>query len=261
MVLISTTPPPARSPGGGLRTGHLAPFARVVCAIALLLGGCSTGGSHPSAKHSPAPTRGTPAPLPMASLPSGVLVPTDYEQTCSAVTSWCQAASGQIPASLRTALSLPTLSPGESCPVSHGSHYTNDEFGGVALGLGAVRPLVVPNKDSDIRAALSGVLRFSPGRDGWHQLKTLWFSLPNYQGPLLIRGRQLDGANPVIFGEAPALMDPQMPPGSTVNGHNGFREWPGATWLHSPGCYGWQVDGLDFTRVIVFRAVWATPSN
>jgi hypothetical protein len=98
------------------------------------------------------------------------------------------------------------------------------------------------------------VLRFDGGPDGWHQLKTLWFGNPSYQGPVLIRGRQLDGSNPVVFGEEPALMDPQLPPGPTVNGERGFREWPGATWLRAPGCYAWQVDGMGFTNVIVFEA-------
>ena len=142
--------------------------------------------------------------------------------------------------------------------MTHGAQYANDQFGGVALGHGPVQPLIVPNRSSDVRPALRGELRFWHGDQGWHQLKTLWFGLPSYQGPVLIRGRQLDGTNPVVFGEAPALVDPQLPPGPTVNGRHGYREWPGATWLRSPGCYGWQVDGLGFTRIFVFQAVWSS---
>jgi hypothetical protein len=166
-----------------------------------------------------------------------------------------------VPASLRTPLALPTVSPAGTCPVTGGTRYANAQFGGVALGEGPVRPLIVPNRGAGIPPALRGVLRFRPGQDGWHQLKTLWFSAPAYQGPVLIRGRQLDGADPVVFGEAPAVMDPQMPPGPTVNGANGYREWPGATWLRSPGCYGWQIDGIGFTRVIIFQAVWGAQSS
>jgi hypothetical protein len=44
-----------------------------------------------------------------------------------------------------------------------------------------------------------------------------------------------------------------MPPGPTLNSMDGWRAAPTETWLSSPGCYGWQVDGLTFSYVIVFR--------
>jgi hypothetical protein len=101
------------------------------------------------------------------------------------------------------------------------------------------------------------VLRFyrSSQYRGWYSVKTLWFGQPSYQGPLLIRGRRLDASGRIVMGEAPSVIDPQLPPGPTVNDVNGWRTWPGATYLHAPGCYGWQVDGENFTRVIVFKAV------
>jgi hypothetical protein len=34
----------------------------------------------------------------------------------------------------------------------------------------------------------------------------------------------------------------------------GQREWPGATWIRTPGCYACQIDGLHFSYVIVFEA-------
>ena len=248
-------------PGTGWRRRRLSPIAGFACVLSLALGACGAGGT-------PIPPNGTsssrsPTPLgsTLGSPPSGPFVPTDYQQTCSTVTSWCQATTGQVPSSLRRPLALPRVAPGGACPVTHGARYANGQFGGIALGEGPVQPLLVPNGDRGVSAALRGVLRFRPGDDGWHQLKTLWFSTPGYQGPVLIRGRRLDGTNPVVFGEAPDLMDPQLPPGPTVNGRNGYREWPGATWLRSPGCYGWQVDGLGFTRVHVFQAVWSSRSD
>jgi hypothetical protein len=30
---------------------------------------------------------------------------------------------------------------------------------------------------------------------------------------------------------------------------------PGGTWVVAPGCYGWQIDGLTFSYVVIFRAV------
>ena len=48
-----------------------------------------------------------------------------------------------------------------------------------------------------------------------------------------------------------------VPAGPTVNGVDGYREATGATYVMEPGCYGWQVDGLTFTEVIVVNAVLA----
>jgi hypothetical protein len=33
------------------------------------------------------------------------------------------------------------------------------------------------------------------------------------------------------MGEAPALIDPQLAPGPTLNTQNGWRTWPGGTYL------------------------------
>jgi hypothetical protein len=89
--------------------------------------------------------------------------------------------------------------------------------------------------------------------DGWWSFKTLWFALQRYQGPFLIRGANLRTGAPVWFGEAP-----QAPAlavrAQTVNGDHGFREAPGGTYVRQLGCYAWQVDGIGFSRVIVFQA-------
>ena len=87
-----------------------------------------------------------------------------------------------------------------------------------------------------------------------------WFSLPRYQGPILIRGRRLDQAGKIAFGgEPPAgepeLVDPQLPPGRSANGTDGWRQWPGGNLIPTLGCYGFQIDGTNFSSVIVFKAV------
>jgi hypothetical protein len=61
----------------------------------------------------------------------------------------------------------------------------------------------------------------------------------------------------VGFGEGPSLFDPQLPPAATPNGTKGWRQWPGGTYVHSFGCYAWQIDGTSFSTVIVFKAVKA----
>lgn len=74
-------------------------------------------------------------------------------------------------------------------------------------------------------------------------------------GPVLVRGRRLGADDRIAFGEEPSLTDPQLPPGPTIDGAHGWREWPGGTFLRSLGCYAWQVDGAGFSDVVVFEAV------
>jgi len=80
----------------------------------------------------------------------------------------------------------------------------------------------------------------------WLGLKTLWFSIPAYQGPFVIRAERLGRP-----GVAPLV----VPPGPTVNSGEGWREAPGGLWVRTPGCYAWQVDGLTFSEVIIVHAV------
>jgi hypothetical protein len=187
-------------------------------------------------------------------------VPQSYAETCQLVSSWCtlDRATGSLPDALRRPLELTSVQPGAVCPATGGEHFENGQFGGIALGHGAVQPLLAPATAADAAQAQQGVLVFRPTKGpGWYAIKTLWFASPDYQGPIYIRGRQLDGTHTPVFGESPSLIDPQIGPGATLNGTGGWRTWPGATWLRTPGCYAWQIDGNDFTEVIVFRAVFA----
>jgi hypothetical protein len=184
--------------------------------------------------------------------------PQSYAETCQLV--WCtlDPTTGGVPDALRRPLDLPSVQPGDVCPATGGQHFENGQFGGIALGHGPVQPLLAPVTNADRTQAQQGVLVFRPmERPGWSAIKTLWFSSPDYQGPLYIRGRQLDGTHTPAFGESPSLVDPQIGPGATLNGIDGWRTWPGATWLRTPGCYAWQIDGTDFTEVIVFKAIFA----
>jgi hypothetical protein len=188
-----------------------------------------------------------------ATVTARIPVPTSYSQTCELVRSWCTPpVPGSLPPELQRPLHLPKLEPGQPCPVSHGRLFSNSQFGGFVLGVGLVQPLIVGP-----HAASFAVMTFRAvyGR-GWYAVKTLWFGRPSYQGPVLIRGRRLDAPGRIVFGGTPSVLDPQLPPEPTLNGTGGWREWPGGTWLRSPGCYAWQIDGTDFSTVIVFKAVF-----
>jgi hypothetical protein len=152
-------------------------------------------------------------------------------------------------------LRLPSVSRGQACPVSRGRSFHTSQFQVIALGDGLVLPGITVNRPADAASAKRGLLRFQRQQRGWFRLKTLWFARPSYQGPLLIRGRRLDAPGQIVMGEGPTVIDPQLPPGPTVNDYNSWRTWPGGTYVRAPGCYGWQVDGENFTTVIVFRAM------
>jgi hypothetical protein len=122
------------------------------------------------------------------------------------------------------------------------------------LGKPPVQPLIGPNRNRDVNATRSGVLRMRRSGSGWYFIKTLWFARPTYEGPVFIRGRQIDGSHQLFFGENHSLVDPYLSPGPTANTAEGFRQWPGGTWLRAPGCYAWQIDGTSFSHVIVFKA-------
>jgi hypothetical protein len=97
---------------------------------------------------------------------------------------------------------------------------------------------------SAVRSTERGVVPFIRYNRAWWSVKTLWFSRPGYTGPVHIRGKRLDGDGEVGFGEAPELAALVLPPGLVeANQANGYREWPGGTFVHSAGCYGLQIDG------------------
>ena len=89
----------------------------------------------------------------------------------------------------------------------------------------------------------------------WSGNKVLWTVAPRYRGPVLIRGRQLDGPNLVRFDNGSFPPAELRLPSGGVTSANGFRDRPSFTRLRAPGCYAWQLDGTTFSQVIVFRAV------
>jgi hypothetical protein len=159
--------------------------------------------------------------------------------------------AGGVPESLWRPLRIPTLRPDGSCPASP-AHRVVQLFG-PALGEGPVYAVVHEG----------GVLRFEYPPDPnsvfagstWGGNKVLWFARPFYSGPVLVRGAEVGGTHEVGFsgGTSTAYSSLQFPPGQ------GWRNWPTATRLQAPGCYAYQVDGTNFSEVIVFRAVAVPP--
>lgn len=153
-------------------------------------------------------------------------------------------------------LRLPRVAPGAACPRTPGEEIS--AAFGPALGDGPVYP---------VGLGAEGVLSFvypPDPRSGfagseWGGQKVLWVSSPAYQGPALIRGRQVDGPNELRFerGVNPPDELRLAEEGGAVMGEPGWRQWPSYTRLRAPGCYAYQVDGLDFSYVVIFEAVVA----
>jgi hypothetical protein len=167
--------------------------------------------------------------------------------------------TGSVPAALRRPLHLPALVHGR-CP-THRARVVAPHVA-AAEGPGPVYPVIADP------AGPSGVLTFAypppPGSyragTGFGGQKVLWIGAPGYRGPVLIRGGQLGGHNPVKFDGGTPVYFPelQVPPQSQrglgdLPGH-GWREWSSGTDLRAPGCYAWQIDGTAFSYTVVFRA-------
>jgi hypothetical protein len=109
-----------------------------------------------------------------------------------------------------------------------------------------------------------GMLSYVPPRadnayagSEWGGNKVLWAVAPSVKTMVLVRGRQLDGRDRVRFGmdinpEKELLMAAPTPGEHRLDG--GWRDFPNATRLKHPGCYGYQVDTPSASSVIVFEA-------
>jgi hypothetical protein len=166
---------------------------------------------------------------------------------------------GGVPASVRRPLRLPQVSPGTSCPVTAAEKLRIPGWlTGIVLGEGPVYPMLL----SEFGARRS-ILTFYPPAEGgrfsgsmWGGGAVKWLSRRSYRGPILVRGRRLDGTGELRFSrdEADALPEMQLAPGNPANAYRGWRQWPAFTRIPEPGCYGWQIDGTDFSVILVFEA-------
>ena len=152
-------------------------------------------------------------------------------------------------------LKLPIVPPEGPCPTTHGRRNVTRNPDTVAFGSGPVYLLGLPNISDDGVIQLAGVtLRYS---DGAYGLKGQWVSKPEYPGPILVRGRQLGGNNVIRFeyAQGPIHDEMMLDEFNKTPNSSGWNFWPSTIVIPGPGCYGFQIDGLDFTDVIVFNAV------
>jgi hypothetical protein len=164
----------------------------------------------------------------------------------------CVGCKGTVPAALRRPLHLPRSA--RPCPVSPW-HPSQNGISGEALGTGPV----FAGADLGNRYLLQPPPTKAAGR--WGYFKILW-SVRGYRGPLLIRGQQIGGPDGLGFGDPefpprPELQIAPREPGTpTPSGsRDPWRFFPSAERVTAPGCYGLQIDGTSFSKVIVIRVV------
>ena len=152
---------------------------------------------------------------------------------------------------LRRPLQIPTLAAGSPCPAAEQSGTLGD-FGNLdaptapAFGPGPAYPTL---QSVGGRAEMNYVPW--DGFEGWGGSKVLW-TVPRYNGPYIVRGRQLDGPNQLRFDWGPQWTD-KLHDAMRLTGALSVLN-PAATFVQAAGCYAYQVDGRGFSYRIVFAA-------
>ncbi len=134
-------------------------------------------------------------------------------------------------------------------------------------------PVFVEAPHSVPRIWYFAIPRLTGIRGPWRARQTLWISRPTYDGPVLVRGRQLDGPHRVGFGDGPRpRWELRLPAGDWTaprarwkvgriqnlgapDAHPGWRVQSVETRVRTSGCYAYQVDGYGFSYRLAFATI------
>ena len=155
---------------------------------------------------------------------------------------------------LHRPLHLPQVAPGAACPVSSVDSRIDwpslHIYGGSGIGRGPVYPATGPTSQLTVQPD-------TQNGGPWLTTKLFWYVRPRYRGRVLIRGTQLDGTNRLGFnGDTLPRWELRIHIGETVawSGQPAYsRGVPSNVRALVPGCYGVQIDGTRFSRIVVFR--------
>ncbi len=161
-------------------------------------------------------------------------------------------------------LQLPVLAPGDACPeplIRSVEGYLYEVIGEGPVY--ALFYLLIVSANGNVNYA----------HDGWHWNKVVWTRAPQYTGPIVIRGRQLNGPETLRFqiigaGPSPELAHsslhvPAYTSGNRLDtrGSGWWEEFMTYVVVRAPGCYGVQIDGVGFSTVIVFEVQGPYPTS
>ncbi len=130
---------------------------------------------------------------------------------------------------------------GAKCPISAVGRAAPKA--GVTLGDGPAYPVVPPNGVASLRDDLRAA--------GWYLHKMMWVVHRRYSGPVIVRGRQIDGDSQLRFDHR-RLAELRLP--GAPAGAGRWRYYPSYTALLGPGCFAVQIDGRGFSDIVVFAA-------
>jgi hypothetical protein len=156
-------------------------------------------------------------------------------------------------AKLHRPLHLPRIAPGAVCPVSRVDPRIDWERvkfpGSPGIGRGPVYPGL---------GSTGGRLTARPDLQyggPWAGEKVFWYVRPSYRGRVLIRGRRLDGPQRLGFnGHSQPARELRIEPWNSVSWEGQpptSRGRPSDMRVRASGCYGVQIDGTTFSRVVV----------
>jgi hypothetical protein len=161
---------------------------------------------------------------------------------------------------LHRPLRVGSVASGARCPVSAVDRGFGFARYGVGRGVGP-GPAYPVSKGAALRIEFPPPAATDFGIGAWGGQRVMWLVSSAYRGPLLVRGRRLDGRDSVRF-DGGTVPRPELRIGAGerrgwpvgVMTDDGQRYRRSYTRLRSPGCYAYQVDGLTFSYRVVFRA-------
>lgn len=152
---------------------------------------------------------------------------------------------------------LPSLSPGEPCPVTEASDPLRPSLGlGDMLGNAPVRPV-------GFKSGARFVFATGNAHAGshWGGGKVVWAVEPGFDERVVINGRRIDGPELVRFGRAKddSLVLPAAPNGANDTANlQGWRSFPSEVRVEQEGCYAFQIGTSTAAFTVVFIASRST---
>jgi hypothetical protein len=186
--------------------------------------------------------------LPGRSAPPQGQLALSYRSVCSREPDAClRQTPGNVPTALLRPLNPLAAPLGGSCPATAG-HASNSRYVvGSEFGSGPVH-LVFGDRG---RPSRGRVVLGQPDASPWLAAENVLLISPQYRGPVSIRGRELGGSGVAYFdgSTVSTFIDPPFPDANSQP--DGSRTPPASVFVRDPGCYSFQIDGLDFTQTIV----------
>jgi hypothetical protein len=148
-------------------------------------------------------------------------------------------------------LHFPVVTSVATCPVSRGRQISPNF--GLAAGTG---PLSIVGVDA------AGNVPYGPPSAwgdtlGWGGIpKVLWIFPSTFAGPVLVRGQRLDQPGELRFISLGGPLLSELPISVATGSASSAYQEAGSWYIrfNAPGCYGLQVDWLNGTEWIIFRA-------